>query len=97
MWQHAPSWALEALGFVTGGLTTLSFVPQVVKAWRTKSTGDLSGAMLAVFTAGVICWLSYGVALGSWPVIVTNACTLALTSVLLWLKLREGSGTSGPR
>jgi MtN3 and saliva related transmembrane protein len=84
--------AIEAIGFLAGTLTTLSFVPQVTKAWRTRSTGDLSTAMLTSFTAGVIAWLVYGVALGSWPVVLTNGATLVLTGVLLVLKLTEGRG-----
>ncbi len=54
---------VEAVGFLAGLLTTLSFVPQVAKAWRTRSTGDLSTTMLVSFTGGVACWLVYGLLL----------------------------------
>ena len=80
---------IELLGFAAGTLTTLSFVPQVAKAWRTRSTGDLSMTMLTAFTAGVALWLVYGLALRSWPVIVANAITLGLSGILLALKLNE--------
>lgn len=86
---HLSPAVIETIGFAAGTCTTLSFVPQVIKAWRTRSTGDLSTTMLAAFTAGVVLWLLYGLALGSLPVILTNAVTLVLTGVLLVLKLRE--------
>jgi|CXWL01.1.fsa_nt_gi MtN3 and saliva related transmembrane protein len=80
---------IEVIGFLAGTLTTLSFVPQVAKALRSRSTGDLSTVMLTAFTAGVALWLLYGVALRSWPVILANAITLVLAGVLLRLKLME--------
>lgn len=78
---------IDTLGFLAGTLTTLSFVPQVAKAWRTRSTGDLSLTMLVAFTSGVLLWLIYGMVLGSLPVILANAVTLGLSGVLLALKL----------
>lgn len=81
---------VEGLGYAAGILTTLSFVPQVLKTWRTRSAGDLSATMLTVFTAGVVLWLVYGLALGSFPVILANGVTLVLTGVLLVLRLRRG-------
>ena len=91
MFSQLPPGLVEAIGFLAGTLTTISFIPQVIKTWRTRSTGDLSGAMLGVFTAGVISWLVYGLALWSWPVIGANAVTLLLTGALLVMKVR------GPR
>ena len=88
MFSRLPPGLIEAIGFLAGTLTTVSFIPQVVKTWRTKSTGDLSGAMLGVFTAGVVSWLVYGLALHSWPVIGANAVTLVLTGALLAMKVR---------
>ena len=86
--KFAPG-VIEALGFAAGALTTLSFIPQVVKAWRSRSTGDLSLTMLVAFTTGVALWLVYGLAVMSWPVIVANGITLGLSGVLLTLKLRK--------
>ena len=84
-----PNGVIDVLGFLAGTLTTLSFVPQVLKAWRTRSTGDLSLAMLVTFTGGVAVWLIYGVAIASVPVILTNAVTLCLCMLLLALKFRR--------
>jgi len=78
------------IGLVAGTLTTMSFVPQVVKAWRTRSLADFSLAMLLTFAIGVSLWVVYGVMIGGVPVIVANATTLALTLALLAMKLRFG-------
>ena len=83
---------VEAMGYTAGSLTTLSFVPQVWKSLRSGSTGDLSGTMLVVFTAGVVFWLIYGLFLHSLPVILTNSVTLMLNLVLLALKFRSRKG-----
>ena len=76
------------VGLIAGALTTISFLPQVAKAWRSHSTHDLSLGMYLAFSGGVALWLVYGVMISSLPVILTNALTLALTTVILLLKLR---------
>ena len=76
------------IGFAAGTLTTLSFVPQVVKSYRTKRCDDLSAGMLLAFTSGVVLWLVYGLFLHSAPIISANAVTLALLAVILVMKLR---------
>jgi MtN3 and saliva related transmembrane protein len=80
--------AINLLGFVAGTLTTLSFLPQVHKAWTTRSCNDLSLGMLLAFGAGVLLWLIYGLRLRAAPIIVANAVTLALILVLIALKAR---------
>ncbi|MBI2239923.1 MAG: SemiSWEET transporter [Magnetospirillum gryphiswaldense] len=80
------SW-LDVIGSVAGGLTTLAFVPQVVKTLRTRQTRDISTAMWLMFCAGVALWLVYGVVLGAWPIIVANALTLVLAATVLAVKL----------
>jgi MtN3 and saliva related transmembrane protein len=82
--------ALNILGFVAGVLTTAAFIPQVLKIWRTRSARDVSLAMYAVFTSGVVLWLAYGLALGSMPIIVANVFTLVLSLAVLVMKLRYG-------
>jgi MtN3 and saliva related transmembrane protein len=73
------------LEFVAATLTTLSFLPQVVRTWRTQSADDLSIAMLLAFGTGVLLWLAYGIATHAMPIIVANAITLALTITQLVL------------
>lgn len=83
----ASSWLI---GLLAGTLTTLSFVPQVMKAWRTRSLADFSLSMLVTFALGVSLWVVYGVMAGGAPVVVANAVTLALALALLVMKLRFG-------
>jgi MtN3 and saliva related transmembrane protein len=80
---------IDAIGYAAAALTTLAFVPQVVKSWRTRSTGDLSSTMLVVFTAGILLWLIYGIGTGSMPVILANVVTLMLSATLVSLKIRR--------
>jgi len=83
-----PTETLDLLGLVAGSLTTISFVPQVLKIWRTRSGQDVSFGMFILFSLGVLLWLVYGLALGAVPIIVANAATLILALVVLALKLR---------
>lgn len=80
------------LGIAAGSLTTLAFIPQVVKAWRTRSTRDISLGMFLLFSTGLVLWLIYGAWIGSWPIIIANTVTLALALalVIIVLKLRHG-------
>jgi MtN3 and saliva related transmembrane protein len=76
------------VGYIAGTLTTLSFVPQVARAWKLKETRDLSLAMLLLFALGVLLWTLYGVWTGSVPIIAANIITFVLILVLLWMKVR---------
>ena len=76
------------LGSLAGMLTTISFVPQVFQAWRSKRCDDLSWGMLVTFSTGVVLWLTYGVRLWAMPIIVANSVTLALLVTIILLKIR---------
>jgi MtN3 and saliva related transmembrane protein len=82
----------ELFGFLAGTLTTISFVPQVLKAWRSKRCDDLSWGMLVTFSAGVMLWLIYGLRLSAPPIIIANAVTLALLITIVVLKIRYKTG-----
>lgn len=85
-----PHWspgAIDLVGYAAAALTTLSWVPQLRRTWRTRSAADLSFGMLGTFTAGVALWLLYGLAVGSAPVVAANGLTLALALGLVGLKL----------
>lgn len=77
----------EAVGSAAALLTTLAFVPQVVKTLKTRQTRDISLSMWILFSAGVALWLAYGILLTAWPVIAANAATLVLSLVVLAVKL----------
>jgi MtN3 and saliva related transmembrane protein len=78
------------LGYVAGILTTLAFLPQAIKAFKTRSTKDMSLLMWLFFCAGVLCWLVYGLWLGAGPIIAANAVTLLLAGSVLVLKIIHG-------
>ena len=80
----------SAIGFAAAVLTTIAFVPQLVKVWRTRRTEDISAGMYSIFAVGVALWLAYGVMIESWPVIVANFVTLVFALTILALKLRHG-------
>ena len=76
------------VGYIAGAFTTLSFVPQVIRAWKLKETRDLSLAMLLLFALGVLLWTFYGVWTGSMPIIAANIITFILILVLLGMKVK---------
>lgn len=80
--------ANDTLGLIAGALTSVSFLPQVIKTWRSKSARDLSLGMFGIFSAGVSLWLVYGILVNSIPVIAANALTLVLCLVILYFKLK---------
>ena len=81
---------IEWFGFAAAFLTSVSFIPQAVMTIRTRNTSGISRGMYSMFTVGVVLWLVYGLALGSWPMILANTVTLALAATILGLKLRYG-------
>jgi MtN3 and saliva related transmembrane protein len=81
---------ITLLGIFAGTLTTIAFLPQLLRVWRSKSAKDISLTWLVTFTAGVSLWLLYGLLLGQVPIIIANAVTLGLTLVILAFKLRYG-------
>jgi MtN3 and saliva related transmembrane protein len=86
-------WA-TVIGTVAGILSTASFVPQVLKAWR-EGTQSISQRMYMVTVSAFVLWTLYGFVIGSWPVIVFNALSLVLSGTILTLKVRgKGAGSS---
>ncbi len=78
----------NTLGLLAGALTTVAFVPQVVKIWRTQHAADISLGMFAIFSCGVLLWLLYGIEIRAAPVIAANAVTLCLSLTILVFKIR---------
>ncbi len=78
---------LIILGLAAGALTTIAFVPQVIKTWKSKSTEDLSFGMYSIFCTGVLLWLIYGLMKWDIPIIVANVVTFSLAMTILYFKL----------
>jgi MtN3 and saliva related transmembrane protein len=80
--------AVTILGLVAGTLTTLSFLPQLLKAWKSRSTHDISIGMFLLLAVGIMLWIVYGIVTADVPVVVANMVTLVFVSLILALKLR---------
>ena len=80
--------SIKILGLVAGTLTTISFLPQVIKTWKTKSAKDLSLVMFSVYCLGTFLWLMYGIYRHDIVIILANAVTLCLAMILLYFKVR---------
>jgi MtN3 and saliva related transmembrane protein len=76
------------VGYVAGFLTVASYVPQVLRAWRTKETKDLSWAMFAMLVTAAALWIAYGLLSEQWPVIATNVGCGLLNLAIIGAKLR---------
>ncbi|HEY8937509.1 MAG TPA: SemiSWEET transporter [Cyclobacteriaceae bacterium] len=79
---------VQILGLFAGACTTIAFLPQVIKTWKSRSAKDLSLGMFSFFCFGVLLWLIYGIMKMDVPVIAANLVTLMLASTLLFFKLR---------
>ena len=71
-------------------LTTAAFVPQALHIIRHKETRAISLFMYVSFATGVALWLLFGTLIGNWPIIVSNAITLALALAIIAMKLKYG-------
>ncbi|MBD2124151.1 SemiSWEET transporter [Trichocoleus sp. FACHB-262] len=84
------------LGLIAGSLTTIAYLPQLIKTWKSKSADDLSWSMLITLCVGIVLWLVYGSYVHDIPVICANIVTLVLSSIILGLKIRyKRSGELG--
>ena len=81
---------IDILGFVAGTISSVVFLPQVIKTWKTKSAKDISFLMFSLASLSVILWLVYGLMLTplNWPIIYTNSCVLLLSVIMLYFKLK---------
>ena len=75
-------------GFAAALLTTVSFLPQVYKTWKTGDTSGISLVMYSIFVTGISCWLVYGYRLDSRPMMLANSVTLVLSGSIWWMKAR---------
>lgn len=80
---------VEYLGLVASGLATLSFLPQVIRTWRTRSAQDFSLTTLLMLEAGTSLWIVYGLSRGAPAIWLGNAVTFTLVGFILWVKARN--------
>lgn len=76
------------IGLIAGTMTTISFLPQAVRIYKTRHTHDLSLPMYVVLLVGVIFWLYYGVIMRSYPIIIANVVTMVIGLYILVMKVK---------
>jgi MtN3 and saliva related transmembrane protein len=79
---------IDFLGLLAGALTTIAFLPQVIKTWTTKSAKDISSGIFLCFCTGVFLWLVYGICINSLPIVAANSATFILASTILVFKFK---------
>jgi MtN3 and saliva related transmembrane protein len=77
---------IDYLGLFGAFLSSITFLPQVYKAWKTKSVGDLSIWMILILLANVSTWLIYGLVKNDFAIIIANSIILFLSFLMLFFK-----------
>ena len=81
---------IRYLGYLAGTLTVVSFLPQVLRAWKSRQTRDLSMGMYTILITASSLWTIYGIIIHDWPVILTNVLMITLNAGIVAAKLRFG-------
>jgi MtN3 and saliva related transmembrane protein len=81
---------VSLIGVAAAVLTTSSFVPQIIKAYRTKTMDDVSHYLMSLFGTGTLLWMVYGFYKSDWVIVVANATATAFNVILLYLKFSYG-------
>jgi MtN3 and saliva related transmembrane protein len=84
------SYLADTIGMMAATLTTLCWLPQAWRILRTRDTKAISLTTQAIFGCGIVLWFAYGLLIGSWPIILSNAVTIVLVGAILILKIRHG-------
>jgi len=80
--------SLDYLGYIAAVFTTFATLPQIIKAWKTRRTKDISLEMYLLTGIGVFIWLVYGFLINNMPLIIANTISLILVAIMVTLKLR---------
>jgi MtN3 and saliva related transmembrane protein len=83
------SWA-TLIGSAAATCSTVSYLPQVIRTWRTRSTHDISLGMFSIMVLATALWLLYGITLGDGVIVASNGICLVLSGIILFFKIRYG-------
>lgn len=78
------------IGLLAAALTTFAFLPQAIKALKTKHTKDISLIMVIMQTMGISIWIIYGLLITDIPIFLANTLGLMIVAVILAVKLKYG-------
>ncbi len=81
---------VDMIGSIAGFLSSITFLPQVIKTYKSKSAKDISLPMFLIVISSVILWLVYGALIGNRPIIYTNSAVLVMGIIMIVLKLKYG-------
>ena len=81
------SFNVEFFGYFAAILTTLAFLPQLIKTLKTKKAEDVSLITLIMFLTGVMSWIIYGYKISSTPILLANIITFILNLLILIFKI----------
>jgi len=76
------------IGLIAATITTLSFIPQLIKTWKLKETKDISLLMFVTLGVGIILWIIYGFLLWDLPLILANSITFIFVLIILFFKFK---------
>jgi MtN3 and saliva related transmembrane protein len=81
---------VDILGYSAGAITSLTFLPQVIKTWKDKSARDISLLMFVIAAINEVMWIFYGALLtpANWVIILTNVIVLSMALTMIYFKLR---------
>jgi MtN3 and saliva related transmembrane protein len=78
----------DILGYTAGAITTLTFLPQVLKTWKEKSAKNVSLLMFVIAFVNEVMWIIYGFLKNDWVIILTNIIMIVFCSIMIALKLK---------
>jgi MtN3 and saliva related transmembrane protein len=79
---------IDILGYSAGAITSLTFLPQVIKTWKERSAKDISMMMFLIAATNEIMWIAYGILRNDWVIILTNAVILVMSLTMIYLKFK---------
>lgn len=79
---------VDILGYAAGAITSLTFLPQVIKTWKLRSARDISLMMFLIAAINEVMWIVYGILLDNWVIILTNVIVLSMSLIMIYFKLR---------
>lgn len=79
---------ITIIGLVAAALTVISFFPQLLKIWKTRSTKDISLGMFSIFSTGVFLWFFYGILTNDPPITIANLLVFVQAFIILIFKMK---------
>ena len=83
----------DIIGYLGGIFIMISFIPQVIKSYRTRSVSDLSLGMILATLIGTVFWITYGVLIISKPIVIMNSIFGVIVLYQLYLKIKHDGST----